>query len=69
MSSASRSGSCSGPISAAIVTAIRRVAPSTVPAKTSGDGSQPSGEAWCSSVCTVSMPPSSAYAAISTAAR
>lgn len=40
MSSASRSGSCSGPITAETVTASRRVAPSTAPAKANGDGSQ-----------------------------
>ena len=40
MSSASRSGSCSGPMIAETVTAIRRVAPKTAPAKANGEGSQ-----------------------------
>ncbi len=60
MSSASRSGSYSGVISAETVTVIRRVAPSTVPAKISGAGSQLFAALWCSSVWTVEMPPSSA---------
>lgn len=69
MSSAGRSGSCSGPIAADTVTVIRRVAPNTAPAKTNGDGGQLFSAPWCSSVCTVSIPCSSAYAAISGAAR
>lgn len=69
MSSASRSGSCSGPMIAETVTAIRRVAPKTAPAKVNGEGSQEFATPWCSSVCTVSAPCSSAYAAISRAAR
>lgn len=60
MSSASRNGSCSGPMTAETVTAIRRVAPKTAPARTNGDGSQELAAPWCSSVCTVSTPCSSA---------
>ena len=51
------------------VTATRRVAPKTAPAKANGDGSQLFTAPWCSSVCTVLTPRSSAYAAISRAAR
>jgi len=51
------------------VTAIRRVAPNTAPAKANGEGSQLLSTPWCSSVCTVVMPCSSAYAAMSSAAR
>ena len=51
------------------VTAIRRVEPRTEPAKTKGEGSQLLSAPWCSSVWIVSMPRSSAYAAISRAAR
>lgn len=69
MSSARRSGSCSGPMIAETVTAMRRDAPKTAPAKVKGDGSQLLATPWCSSVWTVEMPRSSAYAAISTAAR
>lgn len=69
MSSARRRGSCSGPMAAETVTAIRRVAPSTAPAKTNGEGSELSATPWCSSVCTVVTPCVSAYAAISSAAR
>ncbi len=69
MSSASRSGSYSGVTIAQSVTAIRRVAPSTAPAKASGEGIQPLSVPWCSSVCTVVTPCSSAYTDISTAAR
>lgn len=68
MSSASRSGSCSGPMTADTVTAMCRVAPKTAPAKANGEGSQLLATPWCSSVCTVVMPRSSAYAAILTAA-
>lgn len=68
MSSASRSGSCSGPMTAETVTAMRRVAPNTAPAKANGDGSQLFSTPWCSSVWTVVIPRSSAYAAISRAA-
>ncbi len=60
MSSASRSGSCSGPITADTVTAIRRVAPSTAPAKANGDGSQSFSAPWCASVRTVAIPCASA---------
>ncbi len=69
MSSARRSGSYSGPMAADTVTAIRRVAPKTAPAKANGEGSQEFAAPWCSSVCTVSTPCPSAYAAISRAAR
>ncbi|CAL9410830.1 hypothetical protein SUDANB70_01662 [Streptomyces sp. enrichment culture] len=69
ISSASRSGWYSGPIMAAAVTVIRRVASSTAPATVNGAGSQLSPDPWCSSVCTVVTPRSSAQAAISRAAR
>ncbi len=68
MSSASLKGSCSGPITADTVTAIRRVAPNTAPAKANGEGSQLLATPWCSSVWTVVIPWASAYAAISMAA-
>ncbi|MDQ0932985.1 hypothetical protein QFZ49_002915 [Streptomyces turgidiscabies] len=68
MSSASRKGSCNGPIIADTITAIFRVAPKTAPAKANGDGSQLLATPWCSSVWTVVMPWASAYAAISIAA-
>ncbi len=68
MSSATFSGSYSGPMIAETVTAIRRVAPKTAPAKANGDGSQLLAVPWCSSVWIVSIPRSSAYFAISSAA-
>ncbi|GAA3081726.1 hypothetical protein GCM10020254_27640 [Streptomyces goshikiensis] len=60
MSSATFSGSYSGPMIAETVTAIRRVAPKTAPAKANGEGSQLLAVPWCSSVWTVSTPRSSA---------
>lgn len=69
MSSARRNGSCSGPMIAETVTAILRVAPKTAPAKAKGEGSQLFSTPWCSSVCTVSTPCSSAYEVMASAAR
>lgn len=68
MSSATFKGSWSGPMIAETVTAMRRVAPKTAPAKRKGEGIQLFPVPWCSSVWTVSIPRSSAYFAISSAA-
>ena len=68
MSSARRTGSCSGTSSAATVIGIVEVRAAIAVARISGDGRYPSGDAWCSETATASAPCCSPHTAISMAA-
>ena len=69
MSSANRTGSYSGAISAHTAIWIRLVTAATAEAAMRGEGRYPSSEPWCSDRLTASCPVRSAYTAMSRAAR
>lgn len=69
MSSASRTGSYSGAMSAHTAIWIRSVTAAMAEAAMSGEGRYPSGEPWCSETLIAWWPVSSANRAMSSAAR